>query len=357
MVAPTVTRTLAGRTPPSATSGRPSAAKKATREDAMRAFRLATCAFAVAFAYLGSPVRAQDYPAREIHAICMFPPGTGADILVRFYAAKLQEVIGKPVVVENKAGAQGTIATEAVARAKPDGYTIAITPGSSTLAMAAHIFKKLNYDPVKDFDPVAPLLSLSFVLTVDPKRNLRSMADLTAFLKSKDAKGFYGGASNTGIVSAELYLRSIGVTSQNVAFRSPGDMLNAMTNGDIDFASVDALWTVGQEKEGRVRALAVTGSRRTGAMPHVPTLTEEGFRDIVIEPWWAVYVPAGTPQPVVDKLRSAFESINTMRDTKAFLTRGAMDPLSGTPETLRTLLLSDLRKWAEYVKLAKIEPQ
>jgi tripartite-type tricarboxylate transporter receptor subunit TctC len=303
------------------------------------------------------PVAAQDYPSKEIHAICMFPPGTGADILVRFYAGKLQEVIGKSVVVENKVGAQGAIATAAVAKARPDGYTIAITPGSSTLAMAPHIFKNLGYDPVKDFEPVAPLASLSFNLAVDGKKPIKTIHELTAFLKSKDAKGFYGTGSNTGLVSAELYLRAIGIKSQPVNFRTPADTLSALASGDIDFTSVDNLWAVGQAKEGRIRPLAVTGKQRTGAMPDVPTLMEMGFKEIAVEPWWAVYVPAGTPKPVIDKLRAAFEKINAMPDVLAFLKRGAMDPMPGTPESLNALLRHDLEKWAEYVKLANIQPQ
>src|SRR5262249_36541105 len=122
---------------------------------------------AVALAVVAMPAAAQDYPTKPIYTICPFGPGTGADILVRFFAAKLGDVIGKTVVVDNKVGAQGNIATETVARAKPDGYTIAITPGSSTLAMAAHIFKKLSFDPVRDFTPVLPLSTLSFALVVD----------------------------------------------------------------------------------------------------------------------------------------------------------------------------------------------
>jgi tripartite-type tricarboxylate transporter receptor subunit TctC len=315
------------------------------------------CIAAGALAVTAAPAPAQDFPTKEIHAICMFPPGTGADILVRFYAAKLQEVIGKAVVVENKVGAQGAIATEAVAKARPDGYTIAITPASSTMAMASHIFKKLNYDPVKDFAPVAPLSQLSFSFVVDAKRPFKTMADLTAFLKSKDAKGFYGGASNTGIVSAELYLRAIGVQSQPVSFRSPADTLNALAAGDIDFSAVDNLWAVGQEKEGRIRVLAVTGAQRTGAMPHIPTMGEAGYPSVSVDAWWAVYVPSGTPQPVIDKLRAAFEKVNEMPDVKAFLQRGAMDPLTGSPEQLNALLLSDIKKWGEYVRLAKIPQQ
>jgi tripartite-type tricarboxylate transporter receptor subunit TctC len=312
---------------------------------------------AACLAIIATAAPAQDYPTKAIYTICPFGPGTGADILVRFFAAKLADQLGKPVVVDNKVGAQGNIATETVAKAKPDGYTIAITPGSSTLAMAPHIFKKLSFDPVKDFAPVAPISTLSFAVVVDAKKSINSMADLTAFLKAKKAGGIYGTGANTGIVSAELYLRAIGAQAERVAFRTPVDTLKALQNGDIDFTSTDASWAVGQVAEGRVRALAVTGGKRSRALPDVPTMIEAGFPNIAVEAWWGVFVPAGTPAPVVDKLHAAVEKVLALQETKDFLFRIANDPLPGPPDLLREMLARDLAKWGDYVRLAKIEPQ
>src|SRR5262245_44801959 len=308
-------------------------------------------------AVIATPAGSQEYPSKPIYTICPFGPGTGADILVRFFAAKLGDVIGKTVVVENKVGAQGNIATETVARAKPDGYTIAITPGSSALAMAAHIFKKLSFDPVKDFTPVLPLSTLSFAIIVDAKKPISTLADLTAFLKAKKAGGIYGTGANTGIVSAELYLRAIGAQAERVAFRTPVDTLKALQNGDIDFTSTDASWAVGQVAEGRVRALAVTGGQRSRALPDVPTMIEAGFPNIAVEAWWGVFVPAGTPPPIVNKLHAAVETVLALQETKDFLFRIANDPLPGPRDLLRQLLARDLAKWGDYVRLAKIEPQ
>ena len=304
-----------------------------------------------------APVAAQEYPTKTIVAVCPFGPGTGADILVRFFAAKLGDALGKTVVVENRVGAQGNIATEAVAKAKPDGYTIAVTPGSSTLAMAAHLFKKLSYDPVKDFTPVSPISTLSFAAVVDAKKPLNTLADLTTYLKERRGKGIYAGSANSGIVSTELYLRAIGVQSERVAFRSPVDTVKALQIGDIDFTFTDSSWTAGQVNEGRVRAVAVTSGKRVQAMPNVPTMAEQGFPDIVIEPWWGVFVPAGTPAPIVKKLHAAFQQILALPETKDFLLRIANDPLPGSPEMLRDMLARDLAKWGEYLKLAKIEAQ
>jgi tripartite-type tricarboxylate transporter receptor subunit TctC len=323
-----------------------------TNRKCLRPWLLAAC-----LASIATTAVAQDYPTKPIYTICPFGPGTGADILVRFFAAKLADQLGKTVVVDNKVGAQGNIATETVAKAKPDGYTIAITPGSSTLAMAPHIFKKLNFDPVKDFTPVAPISTLSFAMVVDAKKPIHSIADLTAFLKAKKAGGIYGTGANTGIVSAELYLRAIGAQAERVAFRTPVDTLKALQNGDIDFTSTDASWAVGQVAEGRVRALAVTGGNRSRALPDVPTMIEAGFPNITVEAWWGLFVPGGTPAPVVDKLHAAVEKVLALQETKDFLFRIANDPLPGPPDLLRQLLARDLAKWGDYVRLAKIEPQ
>ena len=141
---------------------------------------------------------AQDYPVREIRSICNFAAGSGADIIVRFYSDRLARLAGKPVIVENRPGAQGLLATDHVAKSKPDGYTILITPASSTLATAPHIFKHIPFDPVRDFAPVTTLSTLSFVVAVDAARPYRSLDDLVAALRAKPGHGFYGTQSNSG---------------------------------------------------------------------------------------------------------------------------------------------------------------
>ena len=161
---------------------------------------------------------AQDYPVREIRSICNFAAGSGADIVVRYYSDKLSRLAGKPVIVDNKPGAQGLVATDFTAKSKADGYTILITPGSSTLTSAPHMFKKLPFDPVKDFAPVATLLTLSFTVTVDAAGPHKTMADLVAALKAKPGNGFYGTQSNSGQISAELLKASTGLTTGCVPF-------------------------------------------------------------------------------------------------------------------------------------------
>jgi tripartite-type tricarboxylate transporter receptor subunit TctC len=299
-------------------------------------------------------LQAQEYPVREIRSICNFAPGSGADIIVRYYSDQLSKLAGKPVIVENKPGAQGSIASAFVAKAAPDGYTIHITPASSTLATAPHIFKQLPFDPLKDFAPVTTINSLSFVIAVDAAKPLRSISELISLLKSKPGHGFYGTQSNSGLVAAELLKAKTGLSTVYVPFKVTGDAFTNLLSGQIDFMSVDSTWARGQPK---VRILAVTSAKRSATMPEIPTLAEAGVEGIDIAPWWGVVVPAGTPRPIIDKLAGWFNQITASEETRQFLARAALDPLPGSPEQMAALLKSEVERWGGFVKLAKIEPQ
>ena len=308
----------------------------------------------LALALAAPIVHSQDYPAREIRSICNFAPGSGADIIVRYYSDQLARLAGRPVIVENKPGAQGTIATAFVAKAPADGYTILITPASSTLATAPHIFKQLPFDPLKDFAPVTTINALTFVVAVDASKNLRSISDLISHLKAKPGHGFYGTQSNTGQVAAELFKTKTGLDTVYVPFKVTGDAFTNLLSGQIDFMSVDSTWARGQS---RVRILAVTAAKRSATMPEIPTLAQAGFEGVDIAPWWGVVVPAGTPRPVIDKLAGWFNQITASDETRQFLARAALDPFPGSPEQMAALLRTEMERWGGFVKLAKIQPQ
>jgi tripartite-type tricarboxylate transporter receptor subunit TctC len=304
------------------------------------------------------PAVAQDYPAREIRSICNFSAGSGADIIVRWYSDRLSKLAGRPVVVENKPGNQGTVATDFVAKSKPDGYTIMITPASSTLATAPHIFKSLPFDPAKDFAPVTTITSLSFVIAVDASKPIKTIPELINYLKAKPKNGFYGTGSNTGQVAAELFKVRAGVDTTYVPFKATINALAAVLNGEVDFLSYDATWAVTQrEPAGRLRILAATAAKRSGALPDVPTLSELGMGEFDIAPWFGVVVPAGTPRPIVERLAGWFNQITNSDDAKQFLARSAFDAFPGTPESMAALLKTETERWGRYVKMAKIEPQ
>ena len=319
---------------------------------------LARTLLAVPFALSAFAAQAQDYPTHEIRAICNFPAGSGADVFVRYFAAKLSALTGKPVVVDNKGGALGNIGTEAAAKSKPDGYTILIAPGSSTMAAATHTFKRLGFDPIKDFTPVTTIAKLGFVAAVDVKSPIKTMAELTAALKAKQGKATYGISANTGLVSAELYKKVAGVQATKAQYREMGTLMNDMLAGSLDFTVGDPVWAVEQAKSGKIRALAVTSGARMSALPDVPTMKEAGYPDFgELIAWWAVYVPANTPAPIVAKLEAWFNQIVATDETKKFLNNLGSDPFPGNSGMLKELLASDIKKWGEYVKLAGITPQ
>jgi len=309
-------------------------------------------------ALIAGPLQAQEYPAREIRSICNFTAGSGADIIVRYYSDRLAKLAGKAVVVDNKPGAQGMLATDFVAKSKPDGYTIMITPASSTLGTAPYLFKQLPFDPLKDFASVTTINTLAFVIAVDASKPIKSIPELVEFLKKKPSHGLYGTGSNTGQVAAELFKTHLGLNSTYVPYKANTQALTSLLQGDVDFLSYDATWASTQhEPRGRLRILAVTTPQRSGTLPDVPTLAELGLKDFDITPWWGVVVPAGTPRPVIDRLAGWFNEITRAEETRTFFARMALDAFPGSPESMAALLRKDMERWKGYVRLAKIEPQ
>jgi tripartite-type tricarboxylate transporter receptor subunit TctC len=298
---------------------------------------------------------AQDYPVREIHSICNFTAGSGADILVRFYSDKLSKLAGKPVIVENRPGAQGLVATDFVAKSRPDGYTILITPASSTLATAPHIFKQIPFDPQKDLAPVTTVvMGPAFTIAVDAAKPYRTVDDLAKALKTKQGNGFYGTQSNSGQVTGELFKQMAGLKTTYVPYKATGDALSSLLAGEVDFLTVDATWGSTMHPH-KIRLIAVTTPKRTASLPDIPTMQEQGFKDFDITPWWGVVVSTGTPRPIIDKLAAWFNQINTMPETKEFLARSVVEVFPGSPESMAALLKTETERWKRFVELAKIE--
>ena len=304
---------------------------------------------------LVNPVAAQDYPARDIRSICNFTAGSGADILVRFYSDKLSKLAGKPVIVENRPGAQGLVATDFVAKSRPDGYTILITPASSTLATAPHIFKQVPFDPQKDLAPVTTVvMGPAFTIAVDAAKPYRAVGDLVKALKTKEGNGFYGTQSNSGQVTGELFKQMAGLKTTYVPFKATTDALSSLLSGEVDFLTVDATWGSTMHPH-KIRLIAVTTPKRTASLPDIATMQEQGFKDFDITPWWGVVVSAGTPRPIIDKLAAWFNQINTMPETKEFLARSVVEVFPGSPESMAALLRTETERWKRFVELAKIE--
>ena len=330
----------------------------------MRTSRRTILKSAVALPFVSLPSlsfgQADDYPSRELHSICMFPPGSGADIVVRFYSRKLEELIKKTIVVENRIGAAGNIATEYVARSKPDGYTIFIAPASSIIPPARFLFKNLGYDPDKDLASVCLLATLPFMLFVAGNSPFKTVPELVAHLKQKGDAASYGSSTTVGQVCAEMFKEQFGLATKEVKYRSGIDGINELMKNQLDFYFTDPGTTKAMVSDGRLRALMVTTAKRSDLplLAHLPSAAESGVPKLDLDSWWSVHVPTGTPAPIIAKLAGWMSQIANSDDTKKFLAdiTGAV-PLLGDGKAVDDLMRKDRVKWAEYVKVAKIEPQ
>jgi tripartite-type tricarboxylate transporter receptor subunit TctC len=297
----------------------------------------------------------EDYPTRDIHSICGFPPGSGADVFVRQYSKWLEDRVHKTVVVENKAGAFGNIATEYVARSKPDGYTVYINPGSSFLAAAPSLFKKLSYDPLNDFEHVTTLSKLPFILIVSGDSPYKTVADLVKVLKEKDDKASYASVANTGLVSSELFKANFGLKTVEVKYKDAGAMLNDLWGGNVVFSHLDPVTASAHLKSGKLRALATSSKDRFKALPDIPSASEAGIKNSDLIAWWSVEMPKGTPKPVLDKLEAVFNDIVMSQAHIDFLKNLGSDPFPGDAKSTRALLEKEIKNWHEYVQIAHIE--
>ena len=310
---------------------------------------------AFALAAIAGAACAQDYPTRPMRVVIGFPAGSGADILGRYFTAKLADLSGQPVIVENRPGANANIALSLVANAKPDGYTI-LFAANSNMAGSRFLFKELSFDTIKDFVPAASFARIAFVMTVGANSPIKSVSELTAYLKSHQHNR-YGVTNQTAILATEYYKQLVGVEATQVRYRTAPEALPDVVNGTLDFIIMDGTFAVGPIKQGKIRALAVTTAQRIPTLPDTPTMMEAGVPNYEFAPWWAAYLPAGTPPAIVAKLGGWFNQIDRMDETKVFLERIASVPMSDDSKAADDRLKRDLELWGPLVKAAKIEPQ
>jgi tripartite-type tricarboxylate transporter receptor subunit TctC len=298
--------------------------------------------------------QAESYPDRRITMLVGFSTGSGADIQARYYAAKLAELTGQTVIVENKAGANGIIAAQALKQAKPDGYTILFSP-SAGMAGGKFLYANLPYDAQKDFIVAAPLHEIIFALAVSANSPAKNVADLTALLKKKP-NARYGTSNSTAIAATQVYKTLMGFDAQQVAYKTTADAVGDLADGTLDFMFIDGVFGLSQQKAGKVRLLATT-SGKIDAAPDVPTMREAGVGKYSFTVWWMIMTPAGTPPDVVNKLNAIITKIAEMPETKTYLDVTASVPLKGTPAEMVKKLDDDIKTWAEIAKAGNIVPQ
>ncbi|HVG52483.1 MAG TPA: tripartite tricarboxylate transporter substrate binding protein [Xanthobacteraceae bacterium] len=301
-------------------------------------------------------VQAQDYPNRDIHVVSMYPAGSGADVFIRHFSDKLGKALNRTIVVENKVGAFGMIGVEHVARSKPDGYTLTMI-SSALFAGSQSLYKQVPFDPLKDFEYPTTLTNSSFVLTVDAKSPINTVAELTKAMKEKGDKGSYAAVSSASIIGAEVYKSIAKLDAVQVNFKDMGQALNALASGDVAFMFTDSATGAAQARAGRLKQIALSSAKRMEAQPGIPSAAEGGITGMDLTSWWVVAVPAKTPKPILDKLEQTFNEIVKSEDTKKFVNNLGADPYPGSQALVKERLPIEIQKWAEYVKTAKIERQ
>ena len=303
------------------------------------------------------PAQAQDYPAKTLTIVIGYAPGGGVDVPARYFAAKLTKLAGVPVIVENRPGALTNIAAAAVARSAPDGYTLFIASGNATMASNPHLFKKLPFDPVKDFTPVTTLFKIPFFVIVSSNSSVKSVSELTAYLKEKGDTGNYGYAGTFTLAASELYKTMAGLRTVAITYKVPQQSMAALISGQLDFLIQDATNVIRQVQAGRMRALAVTSRQRSSLLPDVPTMQEAGFAGFDMLGWFGLYLPANAPAPVVEKLAGWFNQIVAEEETRKFLANVGSEPFPGSARSVAELQARELERWGRYLKAARVEPQ
>lgn len=302
-----------------------------------------------------SAVRAESFPTRPITIVVGFPAGTASDTTTRFLAERLARRLGQPVVVENRPGVDGGIGATAVARARPDGYTL-LHSSSSAHAANVSLYRSLTYDPVADFTPVAGILRQPTVVLVRADSPLRDMAALVALSRER-AGGLNYGYGNTSTRVAGALLERRGLQGQGVSFRGNPQALTELAAGRLDFAVADAFTGAAQVQAGTMRALAVTSDAPTPRLPGVPSLVQLGLLETPVVAWTGIFAPAAVPPAIVAQLTEAIHAIMAEPDGVALLERLVADPFPLTSAELGQYMRADIARWAANVRLAGIEPQ
>jgi len=321
--------------------------------------RLGLSAAALAIA-APAAVQAQGaWPAKPITLVVPFPPGGSVDIMARQYADPLARILGVPVVVDNRPGAGGSVATQAVARSKPDGYTLVVSSQSSHLANPL-TQPKIGYDPIKDFENIAILGRQPNALVVHASLPVRNFAEFLAYAKKNPGKLDYGsgGAGSMGQLNVEMLKAATGIYATHIPYRGGSQLITAVLSNEVQFILDNLVIMLPHIKDGKVRALAVASEQRLPQLPDVPTLAELGYPQLNLSSWTGIAAPAGTPEPVVQKLYQAVRQAASDPAMQAALrSRGVVPPEEMSPAAFEKMMAERLQRYGEVVKRAKISAE
>ena len=305
---------------------------------------------------MAPPLGAQSYPNKPLRCIIPFSTGGSGDTTGRIVAQKLSERFGLPVVVENRGGAGGNVGHELLAQAKPDGYTIVVA--SSSLASAASLYKNLKFDPSKDFMPVSPAGQIPLVVVVRSSLPIKSLKDLIDYARANPGKLNYAssGHGTTAQLASELFLDLAKIKIQHIAYKSSGDVMIALLNGEADMGVVGPPSVLPYVNGGKVRVLAVLrdGNERLPSMPSVPTTQEEGLSNCEVSVWFGIFAPAGTPADITNRLSAEWTKSAKTPQTIDLMNKVGLEALSSTPEEYAKFFKAEIVRWSKVIKDANL---
>jgi len=322
----------------------------------MRTARTLLCIALLALLACPLPVLAQKYPDKNIRLVVAFPTGAPY-ILALLISEKLRESLGQSVVPDFRAGAGGNIASELVAKAPPDGYTLLLT--SPTVAISPSLFKKLGYDTFRDFAPITLLATVPNVILVHPSVPAKSLVELVKLAKAHPGKLNFGsgGLGSGSQLGSELFKALTRINMVHVPYKGAALALTAMLSGEVDMVTSTLPATIPHVNAGRIRALAVLAPERAAALPQVPTSAEAGMPELVVITWYALFAPAGVKLDIIERINAEIGKIMNAPDAKNKLAQVGLDAATGTPAELATFVRAETDKWARVIKAADIHVQ
>lgn len=297
----------------------------------------------------------QAYPTKPIRLIVTFAAGGGTDLVARAVSPRLSEYLGQTVVVENRAGANGAVGAEAVARAAPDGYTLCVC-AAGTLAVGPHLTKQ-PFDPFKDFAPVSLLATSPFVVTVNPALQANSVRELIAIAKAHPGKINFGSSGIGGAphLSTELFKHMAGIDMVHVAYKGLGPAITDLLGGQIHMMFADVGVVAPHLRSGKLRGLAVSGAARSSAVPELPTVAEAGVSGYAAGTWYGIFAPAGTPAPVVARLSGDIGKVLSLPEIHSALVAQGVEAMASTPERFAAFVREEHAKWGKVIRDARIK--
>jgi tripartite-type tricarboxylate transporter receptor subunit TctC len=297
---------------------------------------------------------ARTYPTKPVSIVVGFGPGGGNDIYARLIQPKLAERLGKPVLVENKPGAGGTIAATLVAKSAPDGHTLYLG-ATGAMTISPVVLSKLPYDTLRDFSPISMIAWTPLVLAVNASAPVKTVQDLVAYAKANPIKANYGSSSPAFLLPSEQFKQRTGTPFAGVNYKSSSASLMAVISGEVLMAITDVPPAMEQLQAGRVRAIAVTGAQRLADLPDVPTMAEAGLPDLDFRLWSGVFAPAATPTAIVKRLEKEMIEIINLPEVKDRLKQLQVDPSGNTSEEFKRVIEAELTHWAAVAKAANIK--